>query len=116
MNGRELQDKCRELVQVAESKDEDVTIAALALAGEAGEVANDVKKFLYGRFGRNELRCRTIRELKDNLYYISCVANALDIDLDEVMDGVVPHIAEKIMGAMIQNDPRVAAIAQVCAA
>lgn len=115
MNGKELQQQCRALVQAAESKDEDVVIAALALAGEAGEVANDVKKMLYGRFDRTELRQRTIKELRDNLWYISCIANTLDLDLDKLMEGVTAHIGSKILQSLPVTDARIPRIARACA-
>lgn len=59
-----------------------VSMAALGLTGEAGEVADIIKKVLYHShpIDRDKLR----KELGDVLYYIASMASALKLDLSEI--------------------------------
>lgn len=56
--------------------------AALGLSGEAGEVADMVKKHLFHShpLGRDEM----VKELGDCLWYVAAMATALDIPLSEI--------------------------------
>ena len=60
--------------------------AALGLAGEAGEIANEVKKILRDDNGQLTIDRRTklIKELGDCLWYCAAVAEELNIDLGNV--------------------------------
>jgi NTP pyrophosphatase (non-canonical NTP hydrolase) len=68
-----------------EVSDADVMLIgnALGLAGEAGEVANTVKKSILHQHGldRDQLR----DELGDCLWYLAALCTLLDLDLGEVM-------------------------------
>lgn len=63
-----------------------VVYPALGLAGEAGEVANKVKKIF--RDDKGEITDEKLEQLKkelgDVLWYVAQVANELDLDLDEI--------------------------------
>jgi len=65
--------------------DSDLGYLALAMAGEAGEFANMVKKIIRGTMDVNqkEVRIDMAFELVDVLIYIAMLANLLDIDLAE---------------------------------
>jgi len=56
--------------------------AALGLAGEAGEVADMMKKHLFHShpLDRDEM----VKELGDCLWYVAAMATALDIPLSEI--------------------------------
>lgn len=56
---------------------------ALGLAGEAGEVADTVKKAVFHRHGldHDEL----IKELGDVLWYVAALCTKLEVSLDEIM-------------------------------
>jgi NTP pyrophosphatase (non-canonical NTP hydrolase) len=62
------------------------TNCALGLAGESGEVADLVKKYLYpSKPGDgNDTRERLIDELGDVLWYVAVLAIALNIDLEDI--------------------------------
>jgi NTP pyrophosphatase (non-canonical NTP hydrolase) len=59
---------------------------ALGLAGEAGEVAEHVKKSIRDDGGAvsDERRCALARELGDVLWYTAQLATELGLDLDDV--------------------------------
>lgn len=57
--------------------------AALGLCGEAGEIADSIKKFQF--HGHDLDRDELVKELGDILWYVALAATALDVPLDEVM-------------------------------
>jgi NTP pyrophosphatase (non-canonical NTP hydrolase) len=65
---------------------EDMTYPALGLCGEAGEVAEKVKKTLRDDGGvlTDERREALSRELGDVLWYLSQVATEAGLDLEEI--------------------------------
>lgn len=63
-----------------------VTYTTLGLAGEAGEVAEQIKKMLRDDDGElNDAREKKIvKEIGDVLWYAARLAAELDLDLDEI--------------------------------
>ena len=61
----------------------------LGLTGEAGEVADKIKKVLRDKDGvvSDEDRGLIVKELGDTLWYIAAIARYLDVDLSEVAGG-----------------------------
>lgn len=101
MVGKELQREVARLVAEygGPNNDGDLTIATLGLCGEAGEVANDVKKFMYGKYTFQELRERSEKELKDCLWFLVALANGLNLDMDELLAGTPAHMEAKLIAA-----------------
>jgi NTP pyrophosphatase (non-canonical NTP hydrolase) len=66
---------------------------ALGLAGEAGEVAEKIKK--YYRDGHQLDRDLIVKELGDVLWYLSALASGLDIELDEVAEMNIEKLASR---------------------
>ena len=70
----------------------------LGLAGEAGEVAEKIKKVIRDKEGvvddttREEIR----KELGDVLWYISQIANELKIPLDEVAEFNIEKLKDRM--------------------
>lgn len=64
------------------SLSEDVVHHALGLAGEAGEVANVVKKFDRGSLSQEEMIEELQGELPDVLIYVFSIAGMYGIDLE----------------------------------
>ena len=62
--------------------DQQLCNAALGIAGEAGEVADTMKKHLFHGFPLD--RDALVKELGDCLWYIAMLGTALGIDLDEI--------------------------------
>ena len=57
---------------------------ALGLAGEAGEVADTIKKAVCHRHGLD--RDKIIKELGDVLWYVAALCTKIDVPLSEVME------------------------------
>ncbi len=68
---------------------------ALGLAGEAGEVANKVKKLSRDNLDPREMREDIKSELGDVLWYLAAVATEFDISLTEVASGNLQKLASR---------------------
>ena len=62
--------------------DQQLANAALGLAGEAGEVADTLKKHLF--HARPLDREAVVKELGDCLWYVAAMATTIGVSLDEV--------------------------------
>lgn len=87
MTGNEYQ---RLAMRTATSKCRDMANAALGLTGEAGEVADEIKKFLFHGHPLNPEK--VVKELGDVLWYVALMADLLNVSLDFVME----HNIEKL--------------------
>ena len=69
----------------------------LGLAGEAGEVANVVKKIQrdFGGEVTEEIRAKLKDELGDVLWYISACADELNLTLEEIAEFNVEKLAKR---------------------
>ena len=66
---------------------------ALGLTGEAGEVADMVKKHI---FHKHQLdRFELVKELGDVCWYLALICHALNVSLEEVMDLNVKKLKER---------------------
>ena len=77
-----------------------LTNAALGLCGEAGEVADTVKKVLYPSKpgdGADSLE-RIVDELGDVLWYVALVATAVGVPLATVAEGNLKKLARRHNG------------------
>jgi NTP pyrophosphatase (non-canonical NTP hydrolase) len=76
---------------------ENLEYPTLGLAGEAGEVANIVKKVQRDHDGilNDELRGKLKDELGDVLWYISACADELDLTLTEIAEYNVDKLAKR---------------------
>lgn len=62
--------------------DEDLVFLAMSMGGEAGEVLNDVKKWMRGDYTRTELRERVSKEIADVQILLFLLARTLTLGLD----------------------------------
>jgi NTP pyrophosphatase (non-canonical NTP hydrolase) len=76
---------------------ENLEYPTLGLAGEAGEVANIVKKVQRDNAGvmNEEIRAKLKDELGDVLWYISACADELDLTLREIAEYNVDKLAKR---------------------
>jgi len=74
-----------------------VEYPTLGLAGEAGEVANIVKKIQRDHEGvlTDEMRAKLKDELGDVLWYISACADELGLTLAEIADFNIQKLAKR---------------------
>lgn len=77
-----ITDKTKDLLK----NDKALLIARLALgvAGEGGEVAEKVKKYLRGDSAKVFLKADLKKEIGDVLWYCSALAYVMDLDLGEI--------------------------------
>lgn len=66
---------------------------ALGLAGEAGEVADTIKKAVFHRHGLD--RDVVIKELGDVLWYVAALATKLGVSLEDVAQRNVAKLRER---------------------
>jgi NTP pyrophosphatase (non-canonical NTP hydrolase) len=78
----------------------------LGLAGEAGEVANNVKKIMRDSEGKlDEVRReKLVSELGDVLWYVSQIASELNIELEEVARRNVEKLYSRLERGVISGD------------
>lgn len=67
----------------------------LGLVGEAGELANKVKKILRGDMNVEELEEGIKHELGDVLWYLSMLADHLNIDLGDLAEDNINMLFER---------------------
>lgn len=73
-----------------------LSCAALGLTGEAGEVADIVKKVVHHRHPLDEAtRAKLVKELGDVLWYIAHAANVLEISLDDIAHANVEKLRKR---------------------
>ena len=79
-------------------KNDAFAYTALGLAGEAGEIANKVKKFIRDGYDVEELVDRqneVIDELGDVLWYVAAVAEVMGTNLEAVAKDNLWKLAER---------------------
>lgn len=104
---REYQDRARKTA-VYPDKGDNITYPALGLSGEAGEVANQVKKVLRDDNGEitPERRTAIIDELGDCLWYIANLAWEISVDLETVADLNIRKLTKRAQEDAIHGDKR----------
>jgi NTP pyrophosphatase (non-canonical NTP hydrolase) len=84
----------------------DATFAYLfsGLAAEGGEVAGNYAKYCRGDFQLDELRNRTFKELGDVMYFVTQLANELNINLEDVMLNNMEKLKARLKANKIKGD------------
>ncbi len=79
-----------------------ISYMTLGLVGEAGEVANKVKKFERGDYDEDRLCELVSGELGDVLWYIAGLATVLRLDLDIIaLDNISKVLDRKSRGVIL---------------
>ena len=83
-----------------------VTYPALGLAGEAGEIANKVKKILRDDGGHvTEKRRESLKsELSDCMWYIAALATDLGLNLDDIARDNIEKLASRQERGVLQGE------------
>jgi NTP pyrophosphatase (non-canonical NTP hydrolase) len=66
---------------------------ALGLAGEAGEVADEVKKFVFHQ--KDFDRAKLIKELGDVAWYMAAICTDIGVGLEEVFEANIQKLQER---------------------
>lgn len=83
-----------------------VIYPALGLAGESGEIAEKVKKWLRDEGGQaisEERRYAILKELGDPLWYIASLADDLGYTLQDVVDANVAKLSSRKDRGVLQG-------------
>lgn len=76
-----------------------ILTAAIGIGSEAGEFQEIIKKVMFqGKPYTEELRQHLIDELGDVMWYVANAANALDVDLDDVVEGNIAKLEKRYPG------------------
>ncbi len=82
MNINDYQRKAMRTANYALTDNSQITNAAMGLCGEAGELANEVKKFLFQNHDFN--KATIIEELGDCLWYIALGCESIGISMEDI--------------------------------
>lgn len=77
---------------------------ALGLAGEAGEVADTIKKAVFHRHDLD--RDVLIKELGDVLWYVAALCSKIDVSLDEVMARNIAKLQKRYPNGYSSEDSK----------
>jgi NTP pyrophosphatase (non-canonical NTP hydrolase) len=88
----------------AQYSDQDLMIIwnAVGLAGEAGEVADLVKKGIFHQHGLD--KAKLFKELGDCLWYIAGMCTKMGWDMDDVMQANIDKLRERYPNGYSTND------------
>jgi NTP pyrophosphatase (non-canonical NTP hydrolase) len=77
---------------------ENFVYPTLGLSGEAGEVAEKIKKVIRDKEGKidNETREMIRKELGDVMWYVAQLATELDLTLDEIASANIEKLASRL--------------------
>lgn len=83
-----------------------VQYATMGLAGEAGEVANKIKKIIRDRGGEidDEVRELVLGEMGGVMWYLNALAREFDFTLDEVMEYNYHQITDRQERGVLSGD------------
>ena len=84
MTGTEYQKLAMRTNKPEATQEENLINGCLGLAGEAGEVCDIVKKYVFQ--GHNLETQRIVDELSDVLWYVALTATAISWDLNDIME------------------------------
>jgi len=105
MNFQEYQEKSRKTA-LYPNVGENFIYPTLGLAGEAGEVAEKVKKVIRDKGGMvdDDTRKDIQKELGDVLWYVAQIASELKLSLDEVAEGNIKKLYDRMDRGVLKGN------------
>lgn len=79
--------------EVTSNQEKGLMNAVLGLCGEAGEIADSVKKYHF--HGHDLDKSELVKELGDILWYVALAATTLDVPLAEIMQGNIDKLQRR---------------------
>jgi NTP pyrophosphatase (non-canonical NTP hydrolase) len=106
MQLNEYQKKARETAHYPRQEGREWIYPALGLAGEAGEVADKIKKVLRDHDGivSDDRREALKKELGDVLWYVAQLSTELNIELDDVAQTNLEKLFSRMERGVISGD------------
>ena len=97
MNFEEYQKKSRKTA-IYPNAGENFIYPTLGLSGEAGEVAEKIKKVIRDKEGKIDSETREMikKELGDVLWYVSQLATELGLELDDIAEGNIEKLYSRL--------------------
>lgn len=81
--------------RMADTYEHRIVYSALGLSGEAGELANKVKKIMRGDTDRNELIEGIKSEMGDVLWYLAALCDDLGVELADIAEGNLQKLQDR---------------------
>ena len=81
-----------------------VVYPALGLCGEAGEVADKIKKTIRGDSSLDEVTGDIAMELGDVLWYVATLANDLGVELEDIAQWNIDKLQRRMKSNKIKGD------------
>ncbi len=105
MNFEEYQKKSRVTAKYPDA-DNNFIYPTLGLSGEAGEVAEKIKKVIRDKGGviDDETRDAIKKELGDVLWYVSQIATELKLELDEIAEKNIEKLYSRMERGKLGGD------------
>ncbi len=105
MNFQEYQEKSRKTA-LYPNKDNNFIYLTLGLVGEAGEVAEKIKKLIRDKDGiiDDAFKESVQKELGDVLWYLSQLATELGLNLDEIAQKNIEKLYSRLERGVINGD------------
>jgi len=85
-------------------KESKVIYPALGLCGEAGEVADKIKKTIRGDSSLDEVSGNIAGELGDVLWYLAILADDLEVDLEDIVQNNIDKLQRRMKSNKIKGD------------
>ncbi|GGH98987.1 nucleoside triphosphate pyrophosphohydrolase family protein [Mammaliicoccus vitulinus] len=92
----------RTMSDIRRDPEQSLINGALGLTGEAGEVADIVKKHVFHGHELDEQELK--KELGDVLWYIACCAKALDMDLNDIAMSNIAKLEKRYPNGFTKED------------
>lgn len=102
MEGKEYQKLAMKTLNPSLTKKDMLVNGVMGLNGESGEVIDIVKKHMFQ--GHELDKDKIKKELGDVMWYVAEVCDALDLSLDEVMEGNIEKLAKRFKDGFTINE------------
>ena len=102
MEGKEYQRLAMKTLNHSLTKKDMLVNGVMGLNGESGEVIDIVKKHMFQ--GHELDKDKIKKELGDVMWYVAEVCEALDLSLDEVMEGNIEKLAKRFKDGFTVNE------------
>lgn len=80
-----------------------LTYVASKMAGEAGEVAQELGKYVRGDFGEKELHDKLAKETRDVLWYVARMFDELHLDMGAEAAKLLDHLQDRKQRGVIHG-------------